>query len=277
MSAKEAVKQDVESTGAISEVDGVSERSTISFPYSDLDDAVEIAKGVQAVGGSKCQWDQLAAKLQQSAKGGAFRLRVLGAKIFGLLTYDRGTVMLTPLGMRVCDPGQEKAARADSFLVVPLYRAIYDQFKGGTLPPTSGLDGAIESLGVGPKVKGKARQVFQRSAKQAGFFDISSSRLVMPSMNGSASAATLSSDEKSTEQEEPERNRGGKSSGGGEEYHPFIQGLLRKLPLPDTDWPAEGRLKWLQTAANIFDLMYTDSDDSKRSITIDLKKDSARS
>jgi hypothetical protein len=27
-------------------------------------------------------------------------------------------------------------------------------------------------------------------------------------------------------------------------------------PDPEEDWPAAGRVKWLQTAANIFDLIY---------------------
>src|SRR5262249_53437932 len=34
------------------------------------------------------------------------------------------------------------------------------------------------------------------------------------------------------------------------------QGLLKTLPEPETDWPSAGRVKWLQTAANIFDLIY---------------------
>jgi hypothetical protein len=38
--------------------------------------------------------------------------------------------------------------------------------------------------------------------------------------------------------------------------HPFIEGLLKTLPEPDTEWPAQARAKWLQTAANIFDLIY---------------------
>jgi len=31
---------------------------------------------------------------------------------------------------------------------------------------------------------------------------------------------------------------------------------LRTLPEPFSDWPASKRAKWLQTAANIFDLIY---------------------
>ncbi|MHB1236150.1 MAG: hypothetical protein ACYCY7_01165 [Gallionella sp.] len=44
-----------------------------------------------------------------------------------------------------------------------------------------------------------------------------------------------------------------------EELNPFILGLLKKLPPPETDWPMAGRIKWLQTAANIFGLIYTET------------------
>jgi hypothetical protein len=37
-----------------------------------------------------------------------------------------------------------------------------------------------------------------------------------------------------------------------------LAGLFRKLPPPESDWAEADRLKWLQTAANIFDLVYKD-------------------
>ena len=40
------------------------------------------------------------------------------------------------------------------------------------------------------------------------------------------------------------------------DLHPFVQGLLKTLPEPETEWPSSARVKWLQTAANIFDLIY---------------------
>jgi hypothetical protein len=48
------------------------------------------------------------------------------------------------------------------------------------------------------------------------------------------------------------RNGGGRDIG---DHDPLILGLFRKLPEPK-DWPASARLKWLQTAANIFHLVY---------------------
>ena len=47
----------------------------------------------------------------------------------------------------------------------------------------------------------------------------------------------------------------------GRRLHPFIQGLLDTIPdipnpMEKPEWPVADRAKWLQTAANIFDLIY---------------------
>ena len=55
------------------------------------------------------------------------------------------------------------------------------------------------------------------------------------------------------------------------ELHPFIQGLIKKLPSPESPWELRDRAKWLTTAANIFDLMYTVDDDKPSSIDITLQ------
>lgn len=271
----EAIKESVESkpVDAPEVVEGERERSTISFPYNDLDDVVNVAKAVHAVGGTSCQWEQLAAKLGQTSTSGTLRLRMLAAKTFGLLTYDKNTVTLTPLGTRVCDPQQEKAARAEAFLAVPLYNKVYEQFKTGSLPPASGLEAAMVTMGVAQKQKDKARQVFQRAAKQAGFFEYGADRLVKPSIKANAAPAVAPA----ATPAEPEKKKGKDADEDEGELHPFIKGLLRKLPPPDSEWPNDKRAKWLQAAVNIFDLMYTESeDDSRRMITIGFQKDSAK-
>lgn len=254
--------------------EGKRERSTIEFPYLALDVAIEIAKGVHEVGGSSCQWDQLGAKLNQSATGGAFRQRVMTAKTFGLVTYSQGTITLAKLGSQLCDPEKESAAKAEAFLTVPLYKAVYEQFKGTTLPPASGLETAMVGLGVSPKQKDKARQAFQRSATEAGFFAFGPNRLVLPAIkaskkadenNGAKNGESYGKEEKEKPDESPKRKQ-----------HPFIQGLLDKLPEAETEWPVEARKKWLQTAANIFDLMYSGNNDDAGELSISLKRDSAK-
>ncbi|SCC91307.1 conserved hypothetical protein [Thiomonas sp. X19] len=118
------------------------ERSTIEFTYTDLDNAIEVVKAVHNVGGTACDYDQLAAGLGMEAKGGGFRMRVLGAKAYGLLTYERGgRITLTELGKKIIDPEHARSSRVDAFLNVALYQRVYEQFKGSQLPPQAGLGG----------------------------------------------------------------------------------------------------------------------------------------
>jgi hypothetical protein len=245
------------------EDDGTRSRSTIEFPYLDLDTAVEIAKGVHTVGGSSCQWDQLAAQLNQAAKGGGFRLRVMTAKTFGLVTYAQQTVTLTKLGTQVCDPQQEPSAKVDAFLFVPLYNAIHEKFKGVTLPPTEALENVMAGLGVAPKQTGKARQAFQRSATQAGFFAFGPNRLVKPSIKGSATPAAP--------QPDPGEHREKKEKDTDDSKHPLIEGLIKALPEKGADWSLDARRKWLQAAAINFDFVYQDSTNNPGSIKISLE------
>jgi hypothetical protein len=266
----EAVKEHSENKPDTENGDGERGRSTISFPYNDLDDVVNVAKAVQAVGGTSCHWDELAAKLgAASSNSGTFRLRLLAAKTFTVLTYDKGVVTLTSLGSRICDPQQERAARVEAFLAVPLYFKVYEEFKSGSLPPISGLENFMVKVGVAEKQKDKARQVFQRSAKQAGFSEYAD-RLVMPSIKASAAAPAAPVVEPEPEKKKKVRDE------DEDDLHPFIKGLLTKLPKPDDEWTQEGRAKWLETAANIFDLLYKNSDDNNRVISIRVEKDSAR-
>lgn len=227
-------------------------RSTIEFPYLDLSNAVEVAHAIKAVGGTSADWNQLAVKLSMNPTGGGFRLRIMAAKVFGILEYARGHVELTELGIRIVDPHYDRQAKVDAFLRVPLFRSLFDKLNGQALPPASALERMAEQAGVAPKQKDKARQVFIRSAKQVGMFDLSSDRLAMPpGLNGQTTITPSPSGDADRRKEPPPP-----TPQGSHALPPFIKGLLDKLPTPDTEWAIEARAKWLTTAANIFDLMY---------------------
>jgi hypothetical protein len=154
---------------------------------------------------------------------------------------------------------------------VPLYKALYDKFRGATLPPNPGLEREIAALGVAPKQTDKARQAFQRSAKYAGFFDFGNDRLVPPSNGGQPPSMPVTP--APTELKGQGVNRGNGGGGGGDDLHPFVRGLLQKLPMPDTEWTVEGRAKWLTAAVNIFDLMYLEPPDgTSKVIAIEVKQ-----
>src|SRR5438132_2853701 len=169
--------------------EGERQLSTIAFPWADLDNAVRVARGVYNKGGTSLKLEQLAAELGVKVSGGGFRLMYSAAKIFGLVTLGQGTVTLTELGRKVNDPNdqRQKAAKAEAVLTVPLYRALYESYKGGgALPPPSGLEAEMHKLGVVKKATERARQVFQKSAQQAGFFAYGTDRLVLPATGGPA-------------------------------------------------------------------------------------------
>jgi hypothetical protein len=232
-----------------------NERSTVEFPYSDLDSAVEVVKGVHRAGGNACESDQLAAELALEAKGGGFRLRISGAQTFDLITYERGgRITLTELGKQMIDPAIERGARVQAFLSVELYQKVFEQFKGGPLPPQAGLDRSLVAMGVGAGVKEKARQVMMRSAKQGGFLEYAPDRLVKPSVkNESPKPKEISADSES-DAEVHGRKAGSGAGGGGE--HPLIQGLLMTLPQPGSDWAGQERINWLTMANSIFTMIY---------------------
>lgn len=233
-------------------------RSTVDFPYFDLDSGVEVARAVREIGFTSCDPASLAAKLSMAPDGGGFRMRLLASKTFGLLNYGRaagGAVELTEIGQLVASEESERRGRLDAFMAIPLYKALFERLKGQILPPGPAIERLMEQMGVAPKQKDKARQVFLRSAKQAGLFELSSDRMTMPpSLNTVPPAAPQALAQSPT----PHL---GSNDGGNTKLHPFIQGLIEKLPAPDSEWELSARAKWLVTAANIFDLMYKDNND----------------
>jgi hypothetical protein len=72
----------------------------------------------------------------------------------------------------------------------------------------------------------------------------------MPAVAVKADVAAAAQEEK----REPEKSKGGGGGYGG--HDPLLVGLFEKLPPPESEWKESDRLKWLQTAANIFDLVY---------------------
>ncbi len=244
----------VESLQVSSGAPAANQQSTVDFPYCDLDSAVELVRGVHSAGGMACESEQLAAQLGMESKGGGFRIRINGTRMFGFITYERGgRITLTDLGKRVIDGDKERAARVDAFLSVELYGKVYEHFKGSPLPPQAALERSLVTLGVGDGVKDKARQVLMRSAKQAGFFEMAADRLTKPSIRVESNPVD---DKKESPANEHKKSGGG---GNGASDHPLIQGLLLTLPAPGEEWMYEDRFNWLNMANSIFKMVYKSS------------------
>lgn len=229
------------------EVSQGRQRSKIAFPYTDLGAATEVANAIHdKVGNGDCSLSQLAVWMNQSVKSSGFRVQIAAARLFGIIESD-GTesYRLTALGRRVVDPDGARKAKVEAFLLVPLFSSLYDNHKEGVLPPAAALEREIANLGVSEKQKDRARQVFERSAEQAGFSEHGKNRLVMPAITVKPPA------------EGKEERKGG--GGGGKELDPIIQGLLARLPPSGDVWPEAARVLWLELLKGSFKLIYKEA------------------
>ena len=113
------------------------------------------------------------------------------------------------------------------------------------------MEREITQLGVSPKQTTRARQAFERSATQAGYFQHGSDRLVEPAFRDSPDTKPLS------EPDEKIAGTNDNGDGNGNELHPFITGLIEELPEPKTDWSMNDRAQWLKAAEQMFKLIYT--------------------
>ncbi|MGC0325600.1 hypothetical protein ABIG06_006229 [Bradyrhizobium sp. USDA 326] len=243
------------------------QRSSIGFPYNNLGDAVEVAQAIHDhVGTGDCDDSQLSAWMNVSPKSSGYRIQISAARMFCLVETTSGNHKLTPLGRAIVDPQQERAARANAFLSVPLYKAIFDKYKGGVLPPPAALERDIVGLGVAEKQTGRARQVFERSAEQANFFEHGKTRLVMPAVAVREVPPEILED----------RNKNGGGGGGGDVgltelgLDPLLIALLKKIPTSG-EWPAAQRVRWFRTFAMNVSQIY-DLDDEPVEMKIELDK-----
>ena len=242
----EAPNETVDSPAGEPEADGGevadarrNERSAISFPYSALEDAEAVARAVHAWGGREVGQDRIAANLNTTVKSSGFRTDVAAARIFGVID-GRGTVSLTPLGHELVDDQTAARARVEAFKNVPLFNALFKEHQGKVLPGSRGIEAEMLRLGVSPKQVSRARQIFQRSAQHAGFFNHSPERLVEPLTTGASA---------------PGGKKG--SSGNGEsstvttsggQLPPEVVILIERLLLEGENWPDEAQRLALQSA-----------------------------
>lgn len=155
-------------------------QSTIAFPYCDLASSERLA-GHVLDGGGECRPEQLATWLGHSTlNSGAFRNKVAAAGQFGLVEASRNLVRLTSLGKRTLDESMRRQARAEAFLEVPLYLTVFEKFRGARLPAVIALEQLFIDEGVTRTQSRFARQVFSRSAEQAGFFETTDTKLTLP-------------------------------------------------------------------------------------------------
>ena len=182
--------------------------SGIAFPAYALSDSIDVAHAIHNKGGGYATREQTAAFLEyKSTSNGAYLSRVGAAKLFGLLVEENKTIRLKPLAIKILMPESDEerqSALIEAFFTVPLFKAVYDEYRGKDLPEGLGLRNALRNkFQVVPKRIDFAFRALFDSAQTAGFFNTRGNRsqLILPVVRFAAKS-------------EPIKD-GGSGSGGG--------------------------------------------------------------
>jgi hypothetical protein len=246
------------------------------YPNFDLENCLAFARAVKEQGGNACTADQIGGLLgYRNVRAGGFIARVAATRLFGLITTVEGRYRTTPLGETILypvTPEQKRQALSEAFLNVPLYRTIYEEFRGIRLPEALGLDNLLRTkfqIPAGERTA-LARRVLLDSADQAGFFSATQGQrtnLIDPVMGMASSAPSASP--------WPQAAFAGGDGGGGVSAQgpatrepartpigdakltnvpPELYGLLTSLPEPGEEWPR--REMWQKLWKDAMDYVY---------------------
>lgn len=251
-------------------------RSEVSAPYYDLDKSIEVAKVIHEQAGGGCDRAQLAALLKYSGvKNGGFLTRVSAAKMFGLIEENSDRLKLTERAKSVLSPVRpEDAARAkvDAFLNVELFRRVYQQFEGQTLPAEVGLKNLLQtSYKLVPDRVVPALRVLMDSAQSAGFFELTGnrSRMTRPLVASGDFVPPPPQEERPRDDAvamggggSGSGNGTGNGSGGGEEtgIDPALLGLIKNLPPKGSKLGPKRRKALTDAFAATIDFLYPEEE-----------------
>lgn len=251
------------------------ERSSIQFPYFDLGECLRLASKIsENNGASDCSDDQIAAWVDMSPKSSGYRSRMSAARLFGLIEQGaQNGNRLSDLALKCLDQHHARAAKVEAFLKVPLFNRVYENWKGQQIPPAAALERALVGFGVAEKQKARARQVMDRSAEDANFYENGRDRLVKPGMKGTP-PILYDNNHRDVDSNGSTGGSAGGNGGGGDNLppglDPILRGLIIRLPKSGAKWPKSERKLWLQILENSFDLVYRDgAPDSSNGADID--------
>lgn len=254
------------------------EVSRYSYPYYDLDTAIEVARTLHDRAGGRATLAQFAKYMDHKDEfSGAFRSKLWGAKLFGLVQIEGSTsgslVSVTRLGEELASSriGIQRDRRlAQAFLSVPLFAEIYRRYQNTTLPSTR--DGMKQSLqttfGVPAAGVSIALKTFVASSDQAGFRRQDPNRLIHPVPVGLVEEPSPSP---SPSPQIPE-DVGSASAGETEviptarvertgSVHPAIAGFLLALPSGDRKWSDGERQRWVDAFVSMVKALYPTQDE----------------
>lgn len=247
-----------------------SNRSSVSYPYFDFVQSLEVAKVVHEKGGGACTPDQLVAFLgYKNINSGTYQVRLSSAKQFGLVRVDNGEIATTDRARQIFSPIMPEdviAAKAEAFLAVELFNSVYDAFQGSTIPSEGGLKNLLlQKYAFSEDRAGPAVKVLLESAEQAGFFSTGGrTKLIRPVVKTSEvekKSAEVELPPAQTSHAEKVKVNSAPLNEGPAGVHSAIIGLLRELPPPGTLWPKRQKARFVKAFQATLDFIYLSDED----------------
>ena len=240
-------------------------RSTATYPYHNLHEAIRFAEAVERIGGNDAPEDDVLKAIGLSTKANrAWTYRVSSAREFGLVQRNGRSddhIRLTDVALRYLRPSSDEektAALFALFLSPPLYRELMQRYHGAPLPTVEFVANVlVRHHGILASVSTQAASAFRESLEQAGLID-GNGRVRAPEDGGQpANGAKLdapapsaeSAVKRPMEEASPDKKRIEIPASFIVHEYPLRRGMRVLLPLPE-DLTADDvkRLhKWLGT------------------------------
>jgi hypothetical protein len=166
----------------------------IDYPRASLKNALQLAQGVNDLGGSSSI--ELAADKLGKKGGGAFAALVGAATKYGLIVNKGGQLTVTPLfrDYKLAYSKTESDLFAQqAFLSVPLFRSIHQRFMGNQLPVAHFEKLLIRELHVPDNIASRVARYFVEGAKQVGLMTQDNS--VVPQGSAATNDSVIESEE----------------------------------------------------------------------------------
>jgi hypothetical protein len=236
----------------------VAARSETRFPAYDLLSSLGVADVIHKQGGGTATAEHLSSYLDyKGVNNGAYLARVSAARAFGFIQKVGDSFAPTPLARQILAPVYDvdaKKALVDAFLNVPLYKRIYEDFRGKELPPGLGMKNALRlQYGIlGTRVE-TAYKVLMDSAEQAGFFATragAKTHLIIPAFPGSPSQPNPPAQE---QRETTTSHGGGGNSGGGSDGRGDVHSNGRTIDDASSTGMQGVKAKYLSTLIKLFE------------------------
>lgn len=142
------------------------------FPSVTIEESIIIPQKLKELnGGNPWTPSDIANSLGKSSKTNAFFYMTAGSRDYGLTegTRDAEKISLGEIGRRFVyagNPDQERTSLQEAFFNVPIFKAVFNHYKGSTLPELKYLSNTLKTeFGLSPEHHEDFHRIFQSNCR----------------------------------------------------------------------------------------------------------------